>query len=527
MTERLPHIFDPAMIDEVSLHMYKYPKSGLREQITNGLDEQVKLDYEHQKIEITTHVGPDDDLWIEDWGNGIRDINEFRVIGRGWKMVGGEKSSLQIVNPKITGHKGFGKVSARKLSGAGAHPEPVVEWWSHRPKMVEKDKDGKDVVIHAQGLKVTLTKDYAVEHMDSLEALPHPGCRVVIKNVKWNILPPFPKLISYIGKVYAPKLKRGTKIYFDGIRVQAPEGFISKIYPLFQLDNGESIYGNVHSIDKVEEDNVSIYIKNVLVAEYKIDNPCQIWINDDKLIPTTSREDVEGDDRYEEVKAKLQAYADEHYPIASGPKDVKMNMEREKDAMLIELMQYRDKLLSGSYDENGIEGQVVGGMKRKTKWVRRDNVTLTNTGGDENGQPIIPIGPGIRDSGKRKGGENGPHPSIEDGGIRSVLEKESDVDRQKLGTIKPQVTRIVYPFQKIKPMAWLEEGAKIYWNTSWRYTVKALKASGKDWAYIVAPLYAQAMVKFDKEEFEQIDGETWEKRYSDYLEHMLEKRKIQ
>ena len=61
-----PHIFSENIIDEISFHLYKYPRSAVKELISNGLDQQIGK--KNPRIDIFTHVVPDDDLIVEDQG---------------------------------------------------------------------------------------------------------------------------------------------------------------------------------------------------------------------------------------------------------------------------------------------------------------------------------------------------------------------------------------------------------------------------------------------------------------------------
>src|SRR5580765_8719229 len=131
MTEEIdPHEFHANIIDEISYNLYKHPVSAIKELVSNGLDEQSHLTFKEQRIEILTHVGPDDDIWVVDWGNGILDYDKFRVIGSGKKIT--------LSDPSVViGKKGFGKVGPRSLSGS--LPEPIVEWWSHTPEILNEN----------------------------------------------------------------------------------------------------------------------------------------------------------------------------------------------------------------------------------------------------------------------------------------------------------------------------------------------------------------------------------------------------
>jgi hypothetical protein len=516
MTEEIfPHKFRAGIIDENAFNLYKHPISALKELISNGLDEQAHLPFKDQRIEILTHVGPDDDIWVVDWGNGILDFERFTYFGEGEKKTISDDPSLVI------GKKGYGKVGPRSLSGA--QPEPVLEWWSHTPEI--KNEDGS-IKYYESGMKVTLLKaGFKRVIMNSEVALDHHGCKVVIKNALYNKLPSPAKMISYLSRIYAIRISRGTKIILDGNVISKPEGFIKGEYDLITLDSGEILRGNAWRNDNVESDNVRLNVKYVLCDEYRIDNPCEIWINDNSLIPTTSRENVVNDTRLKEIKEKLQIYADEHYPRPVGPKVPEFEMKKQKDELWIRLLRYRNKLLSGDFSATGIEGQITGGQDAAAKWKLKDKVKLINTGGEDEGELIISIGLGKKGKKtKRRKGRKGPHPTIEDEGDHDVLIKESDNEQDREGLIEPKVNDEPGNFGLDKPMMWTE-GLTNYWNTSYAYVRKACSAKTKEFLYLCAPLCAAAMINFDKEQFETIDADTWQKLHAQYIEYLLGGRK--
>ncbi len=500
---KVEHKVNLDMVREVAKNLYKHPMSALKELLTNGLDEQSHLPYKDQRMDIFTHVGPDDDIVVEDPANGILDMDKFLESGGGSKKGQMDKA----------GYKGMGKLGSSILSGTS--PYPVVIWHSHRPKMIKPD----GIILHAQGAIVTLSDwiEYDVEWMNTIEALSHPGCKVVIKNAKYNKLPPVAKFIAYLSNTYAIRIGRGTQIFLDGNRIAKPEGFDSRKYPLFNLDNGDVIEGNSKANDKTEGDNVSIFIKDILVETYRIDNPCEIWINDNYLTPVTSREAVVDDERYEEVKQKLQKYADEMYPKPEGPHVGKMGKQKEKHALFIAGLQHRDKLLSGEYDENGILGNITGGTGQR-KWVKK-KATLTKTDGTD---PVgVSNGPGKKRGGAYiHNGSKGPHQGYQLGGDHDVATPSGEDMQEKEGPIKPNIRDFPYAFGESKPMCWTD-GMTIFWNISWKASQKAWNATGPDWVYVTAPVYAQALVNFEKEEYEEIDADTWQQRYTDILQFLI------
>jgi len=496
---KVEHKISIEMVREVAKNLYKHPMSAVRELITNALDEQSSLPYKDQKVEIFTHVGPDNDMVIEDPARGIIDMDKFLESGTGTKKGLKDKA----------GFKGMGKLGSSIISGAS--PVPIVIWYSHRPRT--NGLDGE--VLKAQGAIVKLSDwvEYDVEYVDTTEAKPEPGCRVVIKNCKYNKLPPESKFIKYIADTYAIRITDGTKILLDGNPISKPEGFNATKHPLLTLDNDEIVYGNSRANDKTEGDNVTIFIKDILVEKYKIDNLCEIFINDDLLVPTSSRESVVGDERYEKIKIKIQKYADEHYPKPIGPQVGDMGRQKDKNALMLAALQYRNRLLSGEYDPNGIPGNITGGMGHT--WIRKKAVLINTDGNDPCG---VSNGPGKKGPGHGiPDGDSGPKQGYQLDGDHDIAINNGNDQQDKEGLIKPTIIDLPYDHGQTKPMCWID-GMTIHWNTGWRATQRGWNEKGKDWGYYVAPLYAQALANADKEEYEQFD---WEQRYMEYYQFLI------
>jgi hypothetical protein len=199
--------------------------------------------------------------------------------------------------------------------------------------------------------------------------------------------------------------------------------------------------------------------------------------------------------------------------------------KKEKTDLLIEALQYREHLLSGIYDQDGVHGEVTGGQDNKIPLVKKENVKLTKTG-DENDGPVIPVGDGERGKGGRYGGD-GEAPGYEDGGDHSVLvNPEGSETKVREGPIRPQLNQISYPFGEKREMAFITENGMCFnWNTYWPQTARAHQATGKDWRYLVAPVYAQALTNFDRETIDkEMDLVAWQQRYANYMKFMVDKR---
>lgn len=508
MVELEPHIFSENIIDEISLHLYKYPRSAIKELITNGLDQQGK----DARVKIDFHVDPNDAITIEDFGTGIENLKDFQSIGRGYKQVGDQISSYNEINPAIGGNKGFGKMGSRMLSGS--RPEPLVIFNSNRPQRYKPDGTLR---YNAVGLRTTLKRaGYDTEFMNDLAALDHPGVRVEILNAKYDLLPSETRIIKYISQWFALRIADGAKILFDYIPVGIPEGFNPEPKKLFSLSDGTIIKGNIKATNKPATDNIWIYNKNIYVDSLSFEHKCTGWLNDDFIVPTTSREAIEETARWLEIQQKLREFLDEHFEKPDRPKLGRMGKEKEKKDAILKLLKYRKEKLRGLYDENGLPGEITGGVEDK-KWIKKKGVKLTRSGGDVDGEPVIPIGPGKRKGGIRKGG-TGSKPSIEDDGDHEViaLEQISGDIRNHEGLIKPDFKILISEAGFDRPMAYMNNISGLVLNVTWPQALKAYNAKSSDHLYLLAPVVSQAVVNFDKTEHEEIDADTWQKRYQEY-----------
>src|ERR671925_207004 len=93
-----PHEVGRDLIPELAMRVYSSQLDSFREAISNAFDEN------SQKIVLTISRNK---IAIEDWGNGIRDYNEFRKFG--------QASKKSRKDEEVIGEKGLGKLSLLNL----------------------------------------------------------------------------------------------------------------------------------------------------------------------------------------------------------------------------------------------------------------------------------------------------------------------------------------------------------------------------------------------------------------------------
>lgn len=120
-------------------------------------------------------------------------------------------------------------------------------------------------------------------------------------------------MIKYLSKVFPIRIERGTKIFVNDNRVTKPEGFDSE-YPLFQLDEGTWVKGNLKVVEKPQLNNLDIFVKNVYVDSKGFDFKVEGWLNYNKLQLTSSRDAIHEEGvEYEKFIQCLTKYLEENY----------------------------------------------------------------------------------------------------------------------------------------------------------------------------------------------------------------------
>jgi hypothetical protein len=180
------------------------------------------------------------------------------------------------------------------------------------------------------GMKIIMTDDgFAMEPINNVDALSHPGVKVVIKKAKKKLISET-ALMEYLSKTFAIRIARGAKIFLNNNLIPKPEGFDANEYPLFQMHDGAWIKGNLKVKEKPEINNIGIFVKNVLVDSKVFEFKVAGWLNCNKLIPISSRDGIheEGAD-YEKFINGLIEYLKENYERKSQSKNENVKSEKQ------------------------------------------------------------------------------------------------------------------------------------------------------------------------------------------------------
>lgn len=250
---RAEHKAGADIIYELAVRLYPSSLEPFREAISNALDEG------SNKIEIQAS---NQEIIVEDWGEGIDDMEKFFEFGQASKAgLGGE----------VIGQKGLGKLSLLRFGDN-----------------VNFRTNNKEV-----GMDIVMTpKDFQYDIRSANKFLDHQGTRIIIPNPKG--VPPTDELSNYLKKTFGLRIAKGTQIILNGVTLESS----SKIDPtekfMFRLTGGKAdVHGNLKE-DKKGRGNVDIYIRHVFVTSILVD-PERLfsgWVNCNELIPTTSRNDV-------------------------------------------------------------------------------------------------------------------------------------------------------------------------------------------------------------------------------------------
>src|SRR5215204_7331094 len=92
-----PHEVGKDLIPELAMRVYSSQLDSFREAISNAFDEN------SQKVALSVS---NNKIVIEDWGNGIKDYDEFRKFGQ---------ASKKSRKGEVIGEKGLGKLSLLNL----------------------------------------------------------------------------------------------------------------------------------------------------------------------------------------------------------------------------------------------------------------------------------------------------------------------------------------------------------------------------------------------------------------------------
>lgn len=271
----LEHIAGKDVIDELSKGLYEMPLEAYRELVSNAIDIGSK------KVNITL---TDKTIYIEDFGQGIQNINDFAFFGQSSKK-GSEKD---------IGQKGLGKLSALRL--------------------------GKRVLFLTNnghvGYRIEMTSTeitYVVDNKNKV--LNHTGTMIAINDLTEEV-PTFDELASYLKKVFLIRIVNGLQIRINKILLNADDfdEHLRKEKPLLV-----GITGNIIEGEAKPKGSLDVYVKYVYITTIIIDPSRKFkgWVNCNMLKPTTNRNSLVREETYKKFITMLSNYV-KQFPEYNG-----------------------------------------------------------------------------------------------------------------------------------------------------------------------------------------------------------------
>ncbi len=270
---KLEHKAGPTIIRELALRLYPSPLESFREAISNALDGG------SNKVEV---VCSNMEIIVEDWGEGIKDVEQFRIYGQDTKAgEGGE----------VIGEKGLGKLALLRL--------------------------GKNVEFRTNngefGIDIIMTIEYNEPQYGAVNKfLDHKGTRVIVVNPE--LVPPTDELTDYLKRVFGLRIASGREIIVNGAKLTSK--IDAKEELLFRLKGKVDVTGNLKQ-DKTGKGSVDLHVKHVFIKPLMVDPERSFkgWVNCNSLTPTTNRNDVLTDvDAYEEFLDHLREHVARRFP---------------------------------------------------------------------------------------------------------------------------------------------------------------------------------------------------------------------
>lgn len=321
---RLEHKAGIDIIYELALRLYPSCLESFREAISNSLDEGSK------RIQIQCSRNQ---VMVEDWGEGITDLEKFRTFGDYTKA----KRSGETI-----GMKGLGKLSLLRM--------------------------GRNVVFDTNngkfGININMTPEYLDADMGAKEEfLEHPGTKVNITNPME--VPSTSDLSDYLKRAFGLRIARGTEITLNGVTLTSKVDHNERF--LFRLKGGVDVTGNVKQ-EKKGRGSLDVYVKHVFVTSALIDPERKFngWVNCNELIPTTSRNDLVKDRTYGDFIEHLKAYVTRFPKREEDIGRVEVRMGNELSKLMRKYLKYMKLFPEGKLPfGKGTEIRLTGRDKKK------------------------------------------------------------------------------------------------------------------------------------------------------------------
>jgi Histidine kinase-, DNA gyrase B-, and HSP90-like ATPase len=273
--EVYPHELGRDLIPELAMRVYSSQLDSFREAISNAFDEN------SQKVVLSAS---NHKITIEDWGNGIKDYDEFRKFGQASKKSRKEK--------EVIGEKGLGKLSLLNLGR-------TVCFETNNGKM------GIKFYMTLSGFTSPIYKK------DSAAFISHRGTKITI--TKLATTPDIGELTAYLKKVFSLRLAQGTTIVLNDQAIKPRPNVEPAEQFLFELTKVKDSDANVTGNLKATEDGkgiVDLYIDHVFVTSLQADTRRKFdgWVNCNALTPETSRNNIVQNGIYREFIFLLRRY---------------------------------------------------------------------------------------------------------------------------------------------------------------------------------------------------------------------------
>src|SRR5919109_2909640 len=301
VTTVYPHEVGRDLIPELAMRVYSSQRDSFREAISNAFDE-----YSHKVVLSISH----DKIVIEDWGNGIKDYDEFRKFGR--------SSKKSRKGEEIIGEKGLGKLSLLNLGDAVCFE-------------TNNGNAGMKFYMTLSGFSSPIYKKSTTAFVS------HRGTRITI--AKFANTPKIDELTAYLKKSFSLRLAQGATIIINNQSIKPRPDVEPAEQFLFKLTKVKDADANITGNLKATEDGkgiVDLYIDHVFVASLEVDTRRKFsgWVNCNALTPETSRNNIVQNLIYIEFICLLRRYTS-RFPLREISVDKhKLTLSRELNALL-------------------------------------------------------------------------------------------------------------------------------------------------------------------------------------------------
>ena len=323
-----PHEVGRELIPELAMRVYSSQLDSFREAISNAFDEN------SQKVVLSIS---NDKIAIEDWGNGIRDYNEFRKFGQASKKSRKEDG-------EVIGEKGLGKLSLLNLGNCVCF---------------ETNNGNVGMKFH-----MTLGGFSSPIYKKTAAFVSHVGTRITITNL--TNTHQIEELIKYLKKAFGLRLAQGATIIVNNQSIKPRPNLEPAEKILFKLtkvkDTDANVTGNLKATE-YGRGTVDFYIDHVFVTTIEVDTRRKFegWVNCNALTPETSRNNIVQNEIYSEFICLLRHYTS-RFPLRDISVDEhKLTLSRELNALLKNYLKdmrinvQPQQLLDGDIDRNNTD----------------------------------------------------------------------------------------------------------------------------------------------------------------------------